>query len=112
METKDERAEYWRGHVSAWRASGQTQRAYCAEHGLKPHGLSYWQLRLPTEGPDQEVGGSAPAPLTLVRAIVPAEAPTPAPVPRVSLHSPSGWRLEFSTLPPATWLSELWGGRA
>ena len=46
METKDERPEYWRGHVSAWRASGQTQRAYCAEHGLKPHGLSYWQLRL------------------------------------------------------------------
>ena len=110
METKDERAEYWRGHVSAWRASGQTQQAYCAEHGLKPHGLSYWQFRLPAVAPDQEVVRSAPAPLTLVRAIVPAEAPAPAP--RVSLHGPSGWRLEFSTLPPATRLSELWGGRA
>ncbi len=110
MKANDERTAYWQGHVSAWRASGQTQWAYCAEHGLKPYRLSYWQLRLQAEGQDQKEGGGALVPLTLVRAIVPPQAHHA--VSSVTLHSPSGWRLEFSTLPPATWLAELWGGRA
>lgn len=104
METKDEREAYWREHVLAWRASGQTQRAYCALHNLKPHGLSYWQLRLQAPGQARSV------PLTLVPARVSPEAGSP--VHRVSLHSPTGWRLEFTTLPPPTWLSELWRGQA
>ena len=108
METKEAREAYWQAHVLAWRRSGQTQRAYCAEHGLNPHGLSYWQLRLRAK--EQEVEPEARPPLTLVRAIAPTT--PPAPTSMVSLHSPTGWRLEFTTLPPATWLSELWRGQA
>jgi hypothetical protein len=110
METKEERETYWQGHVLAWVKSGQTQRAYCTEHGLKPHSLSYWQLRLRAKERAQEVEGRARPPLTLVRAIAPTS--PPAPTSLVSLHSPTGWRLEFTTLPPATWLSELWRGQA
>jgi hypothetical protein len=108
MEAKDEREAYWRGHVLAWRASGQTQRAYCSEHDLKPHSLSYWQLRLRAEGPDSTQ--RPPTPLTLVRAIVPADVPPTSP--RMSLLSPAGWRLEFTTLPPPSWVTELWRGQA
>ena len=32
--------EYWSRHVTAWRRSGLTKKAYCEQHGL-----SYWSLR-------------------------------------------------------------------
>jgi hypothetical protein len=44
--TAGKRKAHWRGHVDAWRASGSTQKAYCQQHGLKEHSLSYWQRRL------------------------------------------------------------------
>ena len=96
----------WRGHVDAWRASGGSQKAYCERHGLRSHSLSYWHLRLA-----QPSGLSgARGPLTLVPfAMVPGAA---ASRPSLSVHSPRGWRLEFSALPPAGWLTALWGERA
>jgi hypothetical protein len=95
----------WRGHVEAWRASGGTQKAYCAQHGLKSHSLSYWHLRLAgQEGVAGEKGS-----LTLVAATLLPDAVSS--LPSLSLHSPQGWRLEFATLPPAGWLSALCGER-
>ena len=38
--------EFWSRHVEAWRRSGQTQRAYCKQHKLKSHNLSYWHRKL------------------------------------------------------------------
>lgn len=32
MDKDAERETYWRGHVGAWRASGETQKAYCDRH--------------------------------------------------------------------------------
>ncbi len=52
----------------------------------------------------------ARGPLTLVPAVrVPSAA---ASTPSLSLHSPQGWRLDFAPLPPAGWLTALWGERA
>lgn len=48
---------YWRGHVEAWRASGQSRGEYCAAHGLsrKTFGWWVWHLeraeRQPLEAP-------------------------------------------------------------
>ncbi len=102
MEKTGELEGYWRGHVVAWRASGETQRRYCDRHGLKRHSLSYWQLRLAR----REAAAGGRAPLTLVAATMVPEAA--APTPCLSLASPSGWRLDFAALPPAGWVAELW----
>jgi hypothetical protein len=29
-----QRIEFWKRHLEAWRASGQTQQIYCREHGV------------------------------------------------------------------------------
>ena len=35
-----------RRHLAQWQGSGQSQRAYCKEHGLKPHVFSYYKKKL------------------------------------------------------------------
>ena len=50
MDKAGELAAHWRGHVDAWRASGGSQKAYCEQHGLRSHSLSYWHRRL-AKGP-------------------------------------------------------------
>lgn len=104
MDKQGEQEAYWQGHIEAWRASGETQRAYCDRQGLKRHSLSYWHCRQVRREAVSAGGG-----LTLVPALIRPE--VLAPMPGLSLHSPGGWRLEFSTLPPARWLTELWGER-
>ncbi|WP_407277607.1 hypothetical protein U5817_13150 [Aromatoleum evansii] len=42
MSEQSERAARWREHVERWRRSGQTQSAYCAEHGVSKKSLGYW----------------------------------------------------------------------
>jgi len=59
----------WKQHLEAWQQSGQTQVAYCREHGLKPHQLTYWKKRfaapkpstklIPVKLPDASLGRSA-----------------------------------------------------
>lgn len=46
---------YWRVHVEAWRASGQSRREYCATHGLSRKTFGWWAWRLDRQG------GPAPA---------------------------------------------------
>ena len=106
MDKAGEREAYWRRHVGAWRESGATQKAYCEEHGLRSHSLSYWHVRL-AEGSGARKGGG---PLTLVPAVRVPDAG--ASLPSLSLHGPQGWRLEFATLPPVGWLMALWGEHA
>ena len=33
-------------HLAQWQSSGQSQRAYCKEHGLKLHVFSYYKKKL------------------------------------------------------------------
>ena len=41
---------YWRGHVEAWRASGQSRAEYCAAHGLSRKTFGWWAWRLDRQG--------------------------------------------------------------
>lgn len=99
------RAAFWRAHVSGWRRSGQTQAAYCAGEGLCVSTLGYWIKRLGREGTEFPADGAR---LTLVA----ARPVTPAPASGVelTLRSPSGWALAFTSRPPAPWLRELLAG--
>jgi len=38
--------EIWQKHLDGWKRSGQTQAAYCRQHGLKPKSFTYWKRRL------------------------------------------------------------------
>ena len=70
---------YWRVHVEAWRASGQSRAEYCALHGLSRKTFGWWAWRLDRQGrpapadtaahflpveiaevPDRDAGGAAP----------------------------------------------------
>jgi transposase-like protein len=44
--TQLERREEWRQRVAAFKASGKSGVAWCAEHGIRPHQLYYWVQRL------------------------------------------------------------------
>jgi hypothetical protein len=41
---------YWRVHVEAWRASGQSRGEYCAGHGLSRKTFGWWAWRLDRQG--------------------------------------------------------------
>jgi predicted alpha/beta hydrolase family esterase len=87
--------EHWGGHVEDWRASGQSQIAYCKQHDLNIKSFRRWRTKL------QPAAATAPS-LTLVPISVGAPAATPA----IRLHSPGGWRIELATANPA-WLADL-----
>ena len=42
---------YWRVHVEAWRASGQSRGEYCAMHGLSRKTFGWWAWRLDRQAP-------------------------------------------------------------
>lgn len=75
---------YWLRHVEAQARSGQTQRAYCAAHGLRPRNFRRWAQRLarmtqPAAGTEAPAGPSAGT-RTSSRTY---EAPLPEPVGQV-----------------------------
>jgi hypothetical protein len=39
----NEKRDHWGKIIAAWRESGQTQRAYCAERGLSYSNFCYWR---------------------------------------------------------------------
>ena len=45
-ETPEALAQFWQGHVAQWRASGQSQAAYCREQQLSVHRLRRWRTKL------------------------------------------------------------------
>jgi hypothetical protein len=38
-------ARYWKGHIEAWQASGDTQSEYCRQHELKLKAFAYWKRK-------------------------------------------------------------------
>ncbi len=48
----DHLRKIWEIHIERWKQSGQTQVAYCREHGLKPHQFTYWKRRFCRTGGD------------------------------------------------------------
>lgn len=45
-----ERLSFWQTHIERLGLSGLSQQAYCNEHRLKKSALSYWKLKLRTDG--------------------------------------------------------------
>lgn len=39
-------ATVWKQHLAAWRADGQSQKAFCLAHGLLYHRFVYWRKKL------------------------------------------------------------------
>lgn len=46
VDAKFERERKWREHVRAWRKSGQSQAAYCRQHGLMQYDFSWWKGKI------------------------------------------------------------------
>lgn len=55
---RSEKRAFWRGHVSRWSVSGQSQAAYCRESGLSLSCFKYWRRVLRVSGSPAE---SSPA---------------------------------------------------
>jgi hypothetical protein len=90
METRSKQ-DTWNDHLRAWRASGLSQGAYCARHGLKVANLAYWL------GKQRK----AAARLTLVP--LPLESGANGPI----LHGASGWRLELPAQAGPDWIADI-----
>lgn len=86
--------EYWQGHLAAWTASGLTQQAYCAKHGLNLQSFYRWRHK--------QKAALATKPLTFVPVGIEASAAQSI----VRLHSPRGWRIELPDAGTA-WLAGL-----
>lgn len=67
--TRDEKRTWWRGHIECWHESGQSQAAYCREHGLRACQFTYWKRRL--ESPTAQETSSL-VPVRLVDESVPS----------------------------------------
>lgn len=72
MSKSTERMAFWRDHWEAWAASGVSQRAYCARHGLSLAAFGYWRNRI-REAP------ATPAPTFVPVVIEPPAVPAPVP---------------------------------
>jgi hypothetical protein len=47
--TREDRRQFWREHVQAWRRSGDRRDDYCREHGLNEQTFNLWVGRLRDE---------------------------------------------------------------
>jgi hypothetical protein len=47
--TREDRRQFWREHVHAWRRSGERRDDYCREHGLNVQTFNLWVGRLRDE---------------------------------------------------------------
>ena len=59
-EPTESRREFWARQVSAWRASGLSQQAYCAREGLRPSTFGWWRWRLSASRPSADPRPPAP----------------------------------------------------
>lgn len=92
MSETPERVAFWRGHWEAWAASGISQRAYCARHGLSYAAFGYWRNRV-------KVRVTPPAPAFVPVLIEPAPGATADPAPGLSptpLHAGPGVEIRLA----------------
>lgn len=43
--TSEVLSKEWRQHIDAWRASRQSQQAFCKQHDLNYHRFTYWRRK-------------------------------------------------------------------
>lgn len=76
---RQDRERQWRDRVSAWKASGQTQAAYCREQKWAPADLSWWKHELARRDHALTENAPAPKPKKVRRAFIPVRiSPSPA----------------------------------
>jgi hypothetical protein len=59
-----EKEAHWRAVMERWRASGQTIRAFCEAHGIKPWSFHNWRRELRARDAERRRGESAEAVMT------------------------------------------------
>jgi hypothetical protein len=107
--------QHWAGHIEAWRASGLSQRAYCAQANIKWPTFNYWRQQLlpltVAPSPSQPAAPANPGGLTFIPLRItppsPAISADPFHPPLLTLRSPSGWQLTLQSTPDTTWLARL-----
>ena len=64
--TREDRHQFWRDHVQAWRRSGDRRDDYCREHGLNEQTFNLWvgrlrdELRPGSNGAERTTGTASP----------------------------------------------------
>ena len=81
------RAETWARHIEQQRRSGQTQRAYCAEHGLQPRVFRRWAQRQARLSPSPSSGVRASDSAGPSAGTIAENAPLPHPVPEILVRA-------------------------
>ncbi len=100
-----EAAQRWAVHAQRWREIGLTQAAYCLQHDLNRHTLTYWSWRLRREA---ETARDLPQ---ATPALVPIGVAAPVATPLdLALTWPSGLRLQLPVGTDAGWLAALLRG--
>ena len=90
MQSSRSKPRYWREHVEQWQLSGLSQKAYCKQHDLKPHNLSYWKNKLGTQQEAKATGGFVAVSLEPTSVVLPQG---------LSLHLSNGHRIDgFSSV--------------
>ena len=84
---EEHKETFWRQHLEAWKASGQTQRAYCQSQGLTTHRFTYWKTRFAAA--DKSVPTAQPGWQLLGHREMPSGDPQ-----HVNAYLPNGIRLE------------------
>ena len=83
---------YWRVHVEAWRASGQSRADYCTAHGLSRKTFGWWAWRLDRQGRPAPADPAAHF-LPVEIAEVPDEGGAAAVEARIEIALPDGVRV-------------------
>jgi hypothetical protein len=85
------KAAFWRRHLAAWRASGQSQGAYCRQEDLSLPCFGYWRGKL----------GTVPSPSThALLPIVISEVPTS--IDHIEVELPNGLQVRLPVGSDAT----------
>ena len=91
----------WQNHITSWRQSGLSQKAYCQRHqlGLSTFHNKYRELK-------SDITVPSATQLTVLPVIRPAPSAHPDPI-VITIQSPQGWRLECPLTIPALTLTTL-----
>ena len=58
-------AEYWQQQITAWQASGQSQKVFCEAKDLNFHRFGYWRRKLMHSGNHEKQKESGFVPVTV-----------------------------------------------
>jgi len=103
MAMNEAKLQQWCKHISGWKSSGLTQRAYCEREGLSLTSLAYWSPRV-----RKSARGYAGAVESGVGVhLVPVRIQGPRQDGQLLLRSPGGWSVALPASAGAEWLGSV-----